>query len=303
MKTKKKAVISFLVSLLMMSAVFSVTANANEYFDVNGLTNNAVFELGKEIEFSVVPHKFAGSKWASRSNFPNYVYVRIYKGTDAEPCKSSTFSYNTDGAAIKDGWNIMLPEKVGEPRTVTYTPEAEGTYTVKMLWQNYDAKDKKEEPELKEEFTFTVKAAEEPAENASDSAGTEPAEKASDPSGTEPAEKAAAPAAAASAKEVKDLPAVTIAKPKAAKKSATVKWKKISSKIQKKIAGVEIQYSTDKKFRSGVKTKTAKKTAVSKKITKLKSKKTYYIRIRTYKKIKGVKHVSKWSKVKAVKVK
>ena len=103
--------------------------------------------------------------------------------------------------------------------------------------------------------------------------------------------------------EIVDLPAVKIAKPKAAKKSVTVKWKKVSKKNQKKIAGIQIQYSTNRSFKTGVKTVTAKKTAASKKIKKLASKKQYYFRIRAYRNVNGVRHVSKWSAVKIVKAK
>ncbi len=99
------------------------------------------------------------------------------------------------------------------------------------------------------------------------------------------------------------LPAPTIKAPKAAKKSATVKWKKLSKANQKKIGYIQIQYSTDKKFRTGVKTVTAKKSAASKKITKLTSKKIYYVRIRSYKKSGSTVHISKWSTVKSVKAK
>lgn len=99
------------------------------------------------------------------------------------------------------------------------------------------------------------------------------------------------------------LPAPTIKAPKAAKKSATVKWKKLSKANQKKIGYIQIQYSTDKKFKTGVKTVTAKKSAASKKITKLTSKKVYYVRIRSYLKSGGKVHISKWSTVKSVKAK
>ena len=99
------------------------------------------------------------------------------------------------------------------------------------------------------------------------------------------------------------LPAVKISKATAAKKAATVKWKKVSKANQKKIAKIQIQYSTDKTFKKGVKTVTAKKSAASKKISKLKSKKTYYFRVRAYKKSGGKVHVSKWSAVKKAKVK
>jgi hypothetical protein len=103
--------------------------------------------------------------------------------------------------------------------------------------------------------------------------------------------------------EIMDLPAVKIAKPKAAKKAVTVKWKKVSKKNKKRIAGIEIQVATDRGFTDIVKTANGKKTKTSAKVKKLKSKKTYYVRVRAYKNINGVKHVSKWSSVKKVKVK
>ncbi len=98
------------------------------------------------------------------------------------------------------------------------------------------------------------------------------------------------------------LKAVKISKPKAAKKSMTVKWKKVSKKKLKKIKKIQIQYSTDKTFKTGVKTKYAKAKKTSLKIKKLKSKKKYYVRIRAYTKSRNTVHVSKWSAVKSVKV-
>ena len=98
------------------------------------------------------------------------------------------------------------------------------------------------------------------------------------------------------------LPTVKLAKPKAAKKSATVKWKKVSKSNQKKIQGIEIQVATDPDFADIVKTATASKKKTSKKIKGLSSKKTYYIRIRAYKDAADGKHVSAW-KAKKVKIK
>ena len=89
------------------------------------------------------------------------------------------------------------------------------------------------------------------------------------------------------------IPTTTITSVKAQSKSFTVKWKKKSN-----ITGYQIQYSTNSKFKKenkSVKIKNAK--TVSKKITKLKVAKKYYVRIRTY---KGKKY-SKWSKVKSIK--
>ena len=84
-----------------------------------------------------------------------------------------------------------------------------------------------------------------------------------------------------------------------AKKAFTVKW----NKVAKQTSGYEIMYSTTKKFtKKTSKTVTIKKnTTTSKKITKLKTKKTYYVKIRTYKIVKGKKYYSAWSAVKKVK--
>ena len=98
------------------------------------------------------------------------------------------------------------------------------------------------------------------------------------------------------------VPAVAISKAAASKKALTVKWKKISTADRSKISGIEIQYSKDKKFKKGVKTVKVGKTKTSKKITKLKSGKKYYVRIRAYRTADNGRHVSKWSKVKSAKV-
>ena len=89
------------------------------------------------------------------------------------------------------------------------------------------------------------------------------------------------------------LPSTSISIIKVQNQAFTVKWKKKTN-----IAGYQIQYSTNSKFKKenkSIKIKSAK--TVSKKITKLKSNKKYYVRIRTY---KGKKY-SKWSKVKSIK--
>ena len=90
------------------------------------------------------------------------------------------------------------------------------------------------------------------------------------------------------------MPTTTITSVKSQSKAFTVKWKKKSG-----ITGYQIQYSTNSKFKKGnksIKIKNAK--TVSKKITKLKASKKYYVRIRTY---QGKKY-SKWSKVKSIKI-
>lgn len=101
----------------------------------------------------------------------------------------------------------------------------------------------------------------------------------------------------------KSLPKERIKKTAGLKKAATVKWTKLSSKNSKKIQGIEVQIATNKAFTKNVKIKTAKKTASSIKIKKLKSRKTYWVRVRTYKMVSGGEQFSTWSKAKSVKIK
>ncbi len=96
---------------------------------------------------------------------------------------------------------------------------------------------------------------------------------------------------------------VSINKVKSGKKKILVKWKKQN----RQISGFEIQYATDRKFKKGKKTVTSAARAASKTITKVKMKKKYYVRIRSYKTVringKTQKIYSSWSKGKSVKVK
>lgn len=78
---------------------------------------------------------------------------------------------------------------------------------------------------------------------------------------------------------------------------------KVTWKRNKSVTGYRIQYSTDKKFKKGVKyvnISKNKKTTVT--LSKLKKGKTYYVRIATYKKVGG-KVYSSWSKSKKIKTK
>ena len=116
-----------------------------------------------------------------------------------------------------------------------------------------------------------------------------------------PSTSTSAPAAQTTAQPAtpKNNKKVKVASAKAGKKSIKVTWKKV-----KGIKGYQIQYSTNKKFKKGNKTITVKSTkSTSATIKKLKSKKKYYVRMRTYKIVNGKKVYSAWSKAKSVKVK
>ncbi len=90
----------------------------------------------------------------------------------------------------------------------------------------------------------------------------------------------------------------------AGKKSFAIKWKKQKNQVD----GYEIAYSVSSKFqKKKTKTITVGKGASSKKISKLKAGKKYYVRLRAYKTVKSrggqKKLYAGWSKVKTVKVK
>ena len=95
-------------------------------------------------------------------------------------------------------------------------------------------------------------------------------------------------------------------KAKAAKKGkATLTWKKFkqtkkTKAIWKKIKKIEVQYSTDKNFKTGVISKTLSKKKTKLTVKKLKAKTTYYFRVRY---VEGPYKVSKWSSAKKVKAK
>ena len=89
-------------------------------------------------------------------------------------------------------------------------------------------------------------------------------------------------------------PKTSVSKITAGKKALTVKVTKKTTQV----SGYQIQYSTSKSFKS-YKTATltsSKKTSAT--IKKLTAKKTYYVRVRTYKTVKGKKYYSAWSTVK-----
>ncbi|MGN0528294.1 MAG: fibronectin type III domain-containing protein, partial [Eubacterium sp.] len=82
----------------------------------------------------------------------------------------------------------------------------------------------------------------------------------------------------------------------AGSKKFTVKWKKQSTQV----TGYQIQYSTSSKFTSPKTVTVSSYKTTSKTISKLKSKKKYYVRVRTYKTVGKTKYYSSWSKAKSI---
>ena len=87
-------------------------------------------------------------------------------------------------------------------------------------------------------------------------------------------------------------------KVKNGKKRMTVSWKR-----DKKATGYQITYAQNKKFKKGKKNITiSKNKTVKRAIKKLKARKTYYVKVRAYKKVGKTKIYGDYSKVKKVKV-
>ncbi len=124
---------------------------------------------------------------------------------------------------------------------------------------------------------------------------TKPSEPVTTPSTTQPTTK---PSTTKNTKTVKPKK-TSIKKLSKGKKKFTVTWAKVSG-----VKGYQIQYSTDKKFKKNNKSVTVTKQKTTKAtVKKLKSKKKYYVRVRTYKTVNGKKIYSSWSKVKSIKTK
>jgi len=96
------------------------------------------------------------------------------------------------------------------------------------------------------------------------------------------------------------LSKVKITKISTGKKKFSVKWKKASAKEQREFTGYQVQYSTSKKFKKNCKIRKVSKKKAQATIKKLKSNKTYYVRVRKYKKSGKAKTYSKWTKAKKV---
>ena len=92
----------------------------------------------------------------------------------------------------------------------------------------------------------------------------------------------------------------SISKLTAKSKGFSVKWKKQSTQT----TGYQIQYATDSKFTKNKRTVTiSSNKTTSKTISNLKKKKSYYVRVRTYKAINGKKIYSNWSTIKKIQTK
>ena len=95
------------------------------------------------------------------------------------------------------------------------------------------------------------------------------------------------------------VPKTSIKKLKRSRKSFTVK---VAKKAKSAVTGYQVRYSR-KANMSGAKIRTisSKYSKVTKKITRLKAKKRYYVQVRSYKVVNGKTYYSAWSAKKSVK--
>lgn len=98
-------------------------------------------------------------------------------------------------------------------------------------------------------------------------------------------------------KIVKDLTAVKDFEVSKGKKKFVARWTRPKASVRKKYTGYEIQYSTNSKFKKAV-TVYGGKNTMKKTVSKLKSGKKYWVRIRAYRLDGNTKHVSAWRKAK-----
>ena len=187
---------------------------------------------------------------------------------------------NSDGKVIpKANYTIKEPAK-------TLKAVGQYTYTVTFKGDKYKGSKK---------LTLTIqskKAASANKPSGNNGTATKPNNGTANKPNNKPADK---PTNSTVTKPAKPI----IKAPVAAKKAVTVKWQKV-----KKADGYQVMVATDKKFQKNDKKVLVKGTnKMSCKVTKLKAKKTYYVKVRAYKTVNGKKVYSKWSAVKSAKTK
>ena len=99
-------------------------------------------------------------------------------------------------------------------------------------------------------------------------------------------------------KEFKIIPKTTeISRLAKSKKTVTIRWKSVASSA----TGVKLSYALNSGFTKSEKTLTLTRTKTTKILRGLKKGKTYYFRLRTYKKYASGTYYSDWSKVRKIK--
>lgn len=251
-------------------SVHGCPTSSAHYKKLMGQTINTVTYYTDKGVFTVNTNKFVPVKTAADS----------YQLTVGDP---SFCMVEGAKSIVSSDENVI---KVSNDGTVTATGAGAATVTVVTEKKGHGANATTEEVTNTYNFTVAKKAV-----------------VPSVPDNTTAAKPATKPATTAKKNNTKPAAKVKLAKQTAKVKTSGKKKIKVSWKRDKKASGYEIVYSTKKSFK-GKKTIVVKSNkTISKTVTKLKSKKKYYVKVRSYKKVGKTKTYGAYSKVKTIKVK
>ena len=264
----------------------SVTSDSNE---VNIGDNNSSVLIEKHI------HDW--SEWTVETE-----PTCVDEGKKTRVCNTCT---KQEEAAISPTGVHTYSKQVVLP---TYDEQGYTIYTCEVCNYSYkdDFTDKLERPAEKPSTEPETKPSTEPETKPSTKPDSKPTAAPTNPTASnsaatlpQSANSQASNAESTTSAQIQKPNKTSVKKSKAKKGSVELTWSKT-----KGVKGYEIQVATDKKFKKNKKTVTIKKQKTTKTtVKKLKAKKKYYVRIRTYKTVNGKKVYSAWSKVKSVKTK
>ena len=225
----------------------------------------------------------------------------------------SEWTVETEPTCVDEGKKTRVCNTCTKQEKAVISPTGKHTYSKQVVLPTYDEQgytiytcevcnythkddftDKLERPAEKPTVKPTVKPTEKPT-----AAPTNPTASNSAVTLPQSANSQASNAESTTSAQVQKPNKTSVKKSKAKKGSVELTWSKA-----KGVKGYEIQLATDKKFKKNKKAVTIKKRKTTKTtVKKLKAKKKYYVRIRTYKTVNGKKVYSAWSKVKTIKTK
>lgn len=277
MKKSKKLLSLFLSLVMLISAVAGLELTANAYTATSGGYKMTVGE-----SLTITDDNMTNGTGYYKNWYSNNTSVASVSSTGNKTARVT--AKNTGTCTITCCTQSWVTTTVYNPITKKFETNSNETTTY-HYW------------EIKVEnvtTTTTTKAAETTTLNTTSGTNSNPVQNASDSSVTTQQDNNTV-----TANSVTKPKKTSINKLTKGKKQFKASWKKVSG-----VSGYQLQYATDKKFKKNKKTVTIKKSkTTAKTVKKLKSKKTYYVRVRTYKTVNGKKVYSSWSKVKSVKVK
>ena len=237
----------------------------------------------------------------------------------------SEWTVETEPTCVDEGEKTRVCNTCTKQEEAVISPTGKHTYSKQVVLPTYDAQgytiytcevcnytykdhftDKLERPAEKPSTEPETKPSTEPETKPSTKPDSKPTAAPTNPTASnsaatlpQSANSQASNAESTTSAQIQKPNKTSVKKSKAKKGSVELTWSKT-----KGVKGYEIQVATDKKFKKNKKTVTIKKQKTTKTtVKKLKAKKKYYVRIRTYKTVNGKKVYSSWSKVKSVKTK